>query len=148
VADLPLDLRGQTTTRDEFLAAQRHQLVWIAVDEFDAPVGFIHCRIINGLLHIAEIDVHPDHGRNDIGTRMLAHVLQIATQRAFTAVTLTTFEHLPGMHRYARYGFELLRGNPLDAELAAILRREANAGLKRRVAMSYELQVTSRSQMN
>jgi ribosomal protein S18 acetylase RimI-like enzyme len=43
----------------------------VTVDESDVAVGFLLADIVDGNFHIKEMDVHPDHGRKGLGTKLL-----------------------------------------------------------------------------
>lgn len=138
--DLPEPVRSISLLPEDFEVAQKNELLWVVVDESNLPVAFLLASIVDGDFHIAELDVHPRHGRKGIGSQLLHYVLAVAGQRGFRAATLTTFEHLPwnGPY-YARHGFEILKTAEIEKELAKILEEEAALGMKRRVAMKAKL---------
>jgi GNAT superfamily N-acetyltransferase len=140
IEDLPASLRSINTSLDDFENAQQNDLLWVAVDKSNIPIAFLLADIIDRCLHIAEFDVHPDYGNRGIGTELLKYVLLIANQRAFPAVILTTFEHLPwNAPFYSHHGFEILSDNLIGTEFAEIRKQEEISGLKRRVAMILRL---------
>jgi len=47
----------------------------VIVDEGDLPVGFAVLKIIDGLGHLAEMDVHPAHCRRGLGSVLLQECL-------------------------------------------------------------------------
>lgn len=66
------------------------ELLWVAVTE-GGPVGFVGCRRMDsGMLYVHEIDVARAVQRQGIGRRLMACVLEAATQRGFAVVGLTT----------------------------------------------------------
>ncbi len=114
-------------------------LLWV-VEYEHKPVGFALAESFGDQLHLHEMDVHPDFGRRGLGTRLVNHVIDQAGQRGCTAVTLTTFGHLPWNRPfYNRLGFQVLSEGEIEPRLAEILEEEARAGLKSRVAMRFEL---------
>jgi GNAT superfamily N-acetyltransferase len=120
----------------------RAGLVWVAVDEHDAPVG---CRVaapVDGDLHVEQVSVHPDSARRGIGRALIDHLADRAAARGVPALTLTTFTEVPWNAPYcARCGFRPLRERELGPGLREIRRREAAHGLDRwpRVCMRREL---------
>ncbi len=54
--------------------------------------GFAYVGEVDDGLHLHQLAVHPDHGRQGLGTALLSAVLARAGGRA---VTLTTFRHIP-----------------------------------------------------
>lgn len=146
IDDLPMELRKTNTSLESFTNAQNQNLLWVSVNKYDTPIAFLLAGIVDGCMHITEFDVHPTFGRRGIGTQLLKHSLFIAKQRAFSAVTLTTFEHLPwNAPFYSSHGFKILDTARLDKELTEILNTEKYLGLKRRVAMRLKLQLNASS---
>jgi GNAT superfamily N-acetyltransferase len=139
VEDLPEPLRSISLLPVDFENALNENLLWVVV-ESNLPIAFLLARIIDGCIHIAEFDVHPDHGRRGIGSQLLNYVLTVAKQRAFQAVTLTTFEHLPwNAPFYSKHGFEVIEADKIGDELAQIVKKEKALGMRRRVAMKIKL---------
>ena len=106
------------------------------------PVGFAHLTIVDGCAFVFEIDVHPDHGRRGVGTRLMRAVEEWARARKYPAVTLTTFRHLPwNAPFYARLGYREIPEADLTPGLRGQLGHEAGNGLapSKRVAMRLAL---------
>ena len=120
--------------------AQRGGRLWVVVFD-DTPVGFAHVEIIEpNAAHLAEIDVHPDHGRRGLGRRLVWEVCRWASAQGYAAVTLTTFRDLPwNMPFYQRLGFEELALDALTPALHAVRADETRRGLDpaRRVVMRW-----------
>jgi len=97
----------EVTPVHDLQAAQRHGRLWVALSN-DVPVGFALVELLEpDAAHLEEIDVHPDHGRQGLGTRLVGRVCQWAETHRIGAVTLTTFRDVPwNMPFYARLGFE------------------------------------------
>lgn len=112
--------------------------LWVALAN-DVPVGFAQVKVLDpDAAHLNEIDVHPDHGRRGLGTKLVMAVCDWATAAGFTAVTLTTFREVPwNMPFYTRLGFAEIPRHELSPALLSVLRHEAERGLDpaRRVAM-------------
>ncbi len=137
VDHVPASILDEATSEHELQEAQADGRLWVALSD-DTPVGFAHAKILGGVAHLAEIDVHPDHGRRGLGTRLVAAVCDWASRSGHAAVTLTTFRDVPwNMPFYARMGFEEIPPRELSADLLAVLEDEARRGLDpaRRVAM-------------
>ena len=127
------------TTSDEVLTiAQGHGHLWVALAD-DVPVGFAHIEIMEPTVaHLEEIDVHPQHGRRGLGTRLVRAICAWATGAGYQSVTLTTFRDVPwNMAFYARLGFEVIAPEALSPALRSVVRDETRRGLDptRRVAM-------------
>lgn len=141
VDDLPEPGRSTGLSLEQFHAAVTAHRVWVAVEQgHEMPVGFVMAEVVEGCWHLLELDVHPDHARRGIGSRLLEHALEVAAGRGFERATLTTFEHVPwNAPFYARRGFRELPVDELSAGLARILVREYALGMRRRVAMARTL---------
>ncbi|MEV4414245.1 GNAT family N-acetyltransferase [Catellatospora sp. NPDC049609] len=94
----------------------------------DPPVGFARLGEVDGLAHLEQLSVHPDHSGRGIGTVLLKAACEWAAQSGYQAMTLTTFADVAwnGPY-YARRGFTVLT-DPTPG-LAAIRRHEAELGL-------------------
>jgi predicted N-acetyltransferase YhbS len=108
----------------------------------DAPVGFAHVEVIEpNAVHLEELDVHPEHGRRGLGTRLVMAVCDWAASTGFASVTLTTFRDVPwNMPFYARLGFTVISATQLSPALRARVQDEARRGLDplTRVAMRFQ----------
>src|SRR4029453_621395 len=129
---------NETTSPEDLLAAQRNGHLWVARAD-DVPVGFAHVEVLEpAVAHLEEIDVHPDHGRRGLGTRLVTAICAWAVTAGYRSVTLTTFRDVPwNMPFYERLGFEIVTAEALSPALQAIVRDETRRGLDptRRVVM-------------
>ena len=119
----------------EGLAADQ---LWVAANSLDQPVGFALVDVIGANAHLDELDVHPDHARRGLGTRLVQAVCGWARESGYPAVTLTTLDYIPwNAPFYARLGFRILAPHELSPELHHVLAEEIAHGLpaQGRVAM-------------
>ena len=134
----PESVLAETTSQEELEDAQRRGHLWVLLAE-DVPVGFAHVKVLEpGVAHLDELDVHPDHGRRGLGTRLVTAVCEWAASAGYRSVTLATFRDVPwNMPFYARLGFEVIPSGELTPALLAVVRDEARRGLDptRRVMM-------------
>ena len=141
-ADLPPPLREESTPRIDLEAAGReHRLLVVTTSEGEA-VGFALLVLLGGHAHLAELDVHPDHGRRGLGVALVLASASNARAEGHDVLTLTTFSHLPwNAPFYQRMGFDIIESVDLEPPLRAQLDEEAALGLdpKRRVAMRLAL---------
>jgi GNAT superfamily N-acetyltransferase len=129
---------AETTSHEVLKAAQSHGHLWVALAD-DVPVGFAHVEVLEpSVAHLEEIDVHPEHGRRGIGTRLVMAICEWAETAGYRSVTLTTFRDVPwNMPFYARLGFEVIPSEELSPALLSVVQDETRRGLDptRRVAM-------------
>ena len=131
--DLPAELRFLVTDSETLRQAQRERRLWIALDDVNTVVGFALACIVDDCAHLEEMDVHPEHGRRGIGTRLLNAVIAWAQSSGYPALTLITFRHLPwNAPFYQNRGFEALAFGDAGDDLRALIREEAEAGLEPR----------------
>lgn len=121
-------------TDERYAGYVRGGRAWVAGD--GTPVAFVLVDVVDGLAHVEQVSVRPDHARRGVGRRLIDTVDDWAAARGIPAVTLCTFRDVPwNAPYYARLGFaEVTEPGP---ELAALLRAEVAFGLDpaTRVAM-------------
>ena len=138
----PESVLRETTGAQEFREAQPEGRLWVALAR-ENPIGFAQVDVLGShRVHLKEIDVHPDHGRQGLGTRLVVTVYEWAARCGYSEVTLTTFRDVPwNMPFYAGLGFEVIPASELSAELLHIVADETRRGLdpERRVVMRRRL---------
>jgi GNAT superfamily N-acetyltransferase len=136
----PESVLNETTSVRHFRRAAAGGRLWVAVTDH-LPVGFVHVELLpSGAPHLEEIDVHPRHGRQGIGRRLVATACDWVARQGYSAISLTTFRDVPfNMKFYASCGFHEVPETELEPELAAIVQSEAERGLapQRRVVMRW-----------
>ncbi len=134
----PEAVLAETTSKEELNEAQRHGHLWVALAD-DHPVGFAHVKVLEpGVAHLAEIDVHPEHGRRGVGRQLVLAVCKWAATEHYQSVSLTTFRNVAwNMPFYARLGFEVIPSRELSPALRSVVDDETRRGLDpaRRVVM-------------
>jgi GNAT superfamily N-acetyltransferase len=130
VGHAPESVLAETTSLEELRRAQQLGHLWVALHD-DRPVGFAHVTILDpGHAHLEEIDVHPDYGRQGIGTQLVMAVCAWAAREGYESVTLTTFRAVPfNMPFYASLGFEIIPETSISAALRAVIADETRRGL-------------------
>ena len=89
-------------------------------------------------LHLEEVDVHPDHGRQGLGARLIDAGAARARELGLREITLTTFREIPwNAPYYERIGFRVLARTDWSGALVAQVAEEARGGLdpEKRVVM-------------
>ncbi|MGW0551046.1 GNAT family N-acetyltransferase [Streptomyces altiplanensis] len=132
-------------------ALARHQRAghaWVAVDTGSGsgsdghPVAYLISDVVDAAAHIEQVSVHPSAARRGTGRALIGHLATTAAAEGLTALTLTTFTHVPwNAPYYARLGFRALADSELTPGLRRIRAAEAGHGLDRwpRVCMRREL---------
>jgi GNAT superfamily N-acetyltransferase len=118
-----------------FARAQSEDLLLVAADvppEGDAVgiAGFVRLEVLDGALHVAQLSVAPAHGRRGIGTRLMRAAEDLARERGFVRMTLTTFRDVPfNGPFYARLGWSVVPPDEMTPGLAAARQHEIDLGL-------------------
>lgn len=103
---------------------------WLIADGDDVPVGYAIVDIVDGLAHLEQLSVVPDHGRRGLGTALLQHTCTWAEQHGYDAVTLTTFRDVAwNAPFYARHGFDIIADDEMGPEMRALCALETEHGL-------------------
>ena len=125
--DLPLALRSETTPVNIFEDALNDQRLWVVIDEEkDFTVGFALLLEKCGQIHLRELDVHPDHTRQGLGTNLLKAVILWAKNQKYDQISLTTFRHLPwNAPFYSKLGFKIIEKSQFSPCLLELFNEEA-----------------------
>jgi predicted N-acetyltransferase YhbS/multimeric flavodoxin WrbA len=121
--------------------------LWVAVDPTGAAVGFAVAVTVDGVAHLEEVSVRPDHGRRGLGARLVRMVCDWARESGYPAVTLSTFRDVPwNAPFYARLGFQEMTEEELGPGLRAVQAHEMEDGfaMQTRVCMRKALHAHSR----
>jgi GNAT superfamily N-acetyltransferase len=96
----------------------------------DTPVGYAIIDIVDGLAHLEQLSVVPEHGRKGLGAALINHIAAWAAQHHYDAVTLTTFVDIPwNAPFYAKHGFRVMADQEIGPELTDLRLHEAEHGL-------------------
>lgn len=109
---------------------------WVAEDLEGHILGFACARLEDQALHLHEVSVRREAQGQGVGRMLLQQVVDAARQMGTRELTLTTFAEVPwNAPFYARFGFEVVDEESLNARLRGILARELAHGLTGRCAM-------------
>lgn len=123
----------------EFARGLEAGLLWV-LETGDVPVGFLLAEQEGQELHLVEMDVHPEHGAQGLGTLLLRKLMDYAREGSFAAITLSTFDDMRwNAPFYAKSGFETIDMAEQSSRMRNILAAEQEAGLTSRVAMRLNL---------
>lgn len=124
------DALAVTTPPEIFEARQATGRLWVAAERGQRPVGFVFVTLIDGAVHVEELDVLPAHGRRGLGTLLTLRACRWAATSGAPRVTLSTYRSVPwNMPFYRRLGFEELPESSWTPGLARLHRAERGAGL-------------------
>ena len=143
-ADLGMDLvAGDEPASLEYLTDfVEGERCWVSVDASDRPVAYLISAIVDGLAHVEQVSVHPDHAGNRLGASLIEHAAEWARRRRLPAMTLTTYVDVPwnGPY-YETLGFRFLAAEEETDGLRVIRREEIALGLDQwpRACMRREL---------
>jgi GNAT superfamily N-acetyltransferase len=107
----------------------------------DPPVGFASVGMVDGLPHLRQVAVEPDHGRRGLGRALVEAVCTWARSEQFHAITLTTYRDVPWNGPFYRsLGFVVLETlTPGLIEIRGHERSLGEDGFGPRVAMRRDL---------
>jgi GNAT superfamily N-acetyltransferase len=109
-------------------AQQTGQLLVALVD--GEVVGFVRLEVLDAGLHVEQVTVAPAHGGRGIGRRLMLAAEDLARERGYDRMTLTTFQDVPfNGPFYQSMGWQVLPADGLTPGLAAARQEEADAGL-------------------
>lgn len=125
---------------ETFAEAEQGGRLWVATVARGSIVGFARVAELSGYAHLDELDVLPSHGRQGIGSALLAAVCSWAQERGYPAVTLRTFRDVPWNGPFYRgRGFHVVEGARLSTRHLELEASERHRGLRTdlRVTMAY-----------
>ena len=115
---------------------------WVAVDDMDAPIGYVLVDVVDGCAHIEQVSVRPDHQGSGVGRALVERVRTWAADCGLSAITLTTFTDVPwNAPLYRHLGFRVLAEDEIGPKLRELRDVETAHGLDptTRVCMRSEL---------
>jgi GNAT superfamily N-acetyltransferase len=136
---------------EELEDARRKGQLWVATLPDGEVAGFAQAVILDGVAHLDEIDVVPEHGRKGIGSRLVDVVCRWAQESGYAKVTLSTFSDVPWNRPfYEKRGFRVVESAHLPPEHLALIAAERSRGLctDRRVIMERDLTAAAPSDDN
>jgi GNAT superfamily N-acetyltransferase len=93
----------------------------------DPPLGFVCVELVDGIPHIWQLAVDPDHGRHGLGRALMQAARDWARSEGFDAITLTTYRDVPWNRPfYESLGFVVMEA--LTPELVESRRHESAIG--------------------
>ena len=138
---LPENVLAERVPADILTDALHQNRLLVAVDATQAPVGYAFWQNVTGFALLAQVDVHPQHGRKGLGTALVTRMIDQVVQAGFPYLYLTTFSDVPwNAPFYQKLGFILLDADSQPDFIKESLRDEQERGMNNRVAMRYTIQ--------
>lgn len=141
VHDWPVAGDGRARLESDGIVLMAEAVDVADADALASPVGFAHLLDADGLAHLEQVSVHPDHGRRGLGRALVEASLTEARDRGYSRVTLRTYAELPwNAPFYASCGF--LESLPETSFQRSLVDVESALGLDRhgrRIQMTVEL---------
>lgn len=138
---IPEAVKDYVLSLDEFNNALAQKTLWVAITSDQQPVGFALATVdeCSKSANLAELDVDPTHQQKGIGKALVQTVINWARQEGLQSLSLTTFSNVRwNAPFYEKMGFRQLSRPELSSALHGALTKEAELGLKNRVAMRLE----------
>lgn len=133
---IPEHVLSDRLPREVLDSAMRSGMLWVALDAVGAPVGYALLQLVDGYALLAQMDVHPLHGRRGLGTALVRRAAGRVRELNLDELYLTTFSHVPwNAPFYARLGFRVVPAAEQPLFIKDILHAERVRGLADRVAM-------------
>lgn len=89
-----------------------HLYAFVAVDEFNHPVGFLYAKPFHHDVYIMEVDVDQQRQKQGIGRALIHHLFNQAAKDGMQCITLTTFRHVVWNQLfYEKLGFQVSMHN-------------------------------------
>lgn len=140
IGTLPDHMREDRLPRKTLLTAQAQKLLWVAIDAHNAPVGYLLLQLIADTALLAQIDVHPRHGRKGLGKALISAAVRRVRRMDVADLYLTTFSGIAwNAPFYATLGFSPVDEAQLPDVIHKILRQERRHGMRDRIAMKLPL---------
>ena len=100
---------GFVARPEKYLPYVEDGRAFVAVNEWDWPLGFCATDEMDDEAYLAELAVEVDHQGHGLGRRLVNTACDWARQAGFTSILLSTFRDVPwNAPYYARQGFRLL----------------------------------------
>ncbi len=138
---LPENILAERGPVDVLMDALHQSRLLVAVGADHAPMGYAFWQNVAGSALLAQMDVHPQHGRKGLGTALVTRIIDQVAQAGFPYLYLTTFSDVPwNAPFYQKLGFVLLDADDQPDFIKESLRDEEARGMSNRVAMRYAIQ--------
>jgi ribosomal protein S18 acetylase RimI-like enzyme len=106
--------------------------LWIAVNDWDQPIGFLGGESLDGNFHLVEVSVAQEFQGRGVGKALMMSMVEQVQREGYKSITLTTYRDVPWNGRwYARMGFVEVLAQAMGRRYLDILVQEGKLGLDR-----------------
>jgi len=104
--------------------------LWIAVNDWDQPIGFLGGENFEGNFHLVEISVAQEFQGRGVGKALMMSMVEQVRREGYKSITLTTYRDVPwNGHWYAKMGFVEVFAQAMGRKYLDILVEEGKHGL-------------------
>jgi GNAT superfamily N-acetyltransferase/uncharacterized damage-inducible protein DinB len=115
---------------EELDEARQRGHLWVATRGGEV-VGFAQAMILDGVAHLDEIDVVPEHMRKGVGSRLVETVCRWAVNAGYSKISLSTFRDVPWNRPfYESRGFRVVDPGGLLPQHRDLVATEHSRGLR------------------
>jgi GNAT superfamily N-acetyltransferase len=124
---------GETVDPAALKAMAQANHLWVAVNRFDQPIGFVGGEYLGGNFHIVEISVAQEFQGKGVGKALMAAMVDHIRLEGYKSATLTTYKSLPWNGPwYSRLGFFEVSAHDMGRDYVELQASEAQHGLDMR----------------
>lgn len=121
-----------TVPEDIMIQAHAKEMLWVASDRKDFPVGYALLEENEGTIVLYQVDVLPEHGQRGLGKLLVERAISRARELGYSELYLTTFRHLPwNAPFYEKLGFTFPSPCEVPENIIATLNAELAATANR-----------------
>ncbi|KAG9237801.1 putative acetyltransferase [Amylocarpus encephaloides] len=123
-------LDGPTVKVAVLMNMARTNHLWVAVNDWDQPIGFLGGEDLQGNFHIDEISVVQEYQGRGVGRALMRMMMEQVRGEGYKYATLTTFKDVPWNGPwYQKLGFKEINPRAMKKQYSQILKEEAERGL-------------------
>ena len=127
---LTAEILDNVSSDQELNEARERGHLWVATCDGEI-VGFAQAIVLDGVVHLDEIDVVPAHMRKGVGSRLVETVCRWARSAGYPSVTLSTFRDVPWNRPfYESRGFHVVDARALAPQHRELVATEGSRGLR------------------
>ncbi|TVY16475.1 Acetyltransferase [Lachnellula arida] len=104
--------------------------LWIAVNDWDQPIGFLGGENFEGNFHLVEVSVAQDFQGRGVGKALMSNMMEQVRREGYKTITLTTYRDVPwNGYWYAKMGFVEVYAQAMGRKYLDIMVQEGKQGL-------------------